>query len=267
MQIETEIKRLNEKVAAINAELEQIPNQIAELEAQLPKLLESLRVLRSQVFIYETRLRAAYQAGNAANEKVALAKENLDAANKRYIDEDNIIKEATRNIELARVEKAKADQAVEDYLREGVDILPFAAAPGESGFESMGGGQFAIKSWKEYVEVAYGKGVKPLFVGDLQSLYSFLPVEEEAEAEVEEGGCEVERQKAISGYVIQVKPASMVMINDEGAEFEITYSKCTKALANKEGYNLSPGDIALVKGEKAEGRNKIRATQLTCIRR
>ena len=266
LQIEGEIKRLNEKLAVINEELEQIPNQIADYEAQLPKLLESLRVLRSQVFIYETRLRAAYQAGNAANEKVALAKENLDAANKRYIDEDNIIKEATRNIELARVEKSKADQAVEDYLREGVDILPFAAAPGESGFESMGGGEFAIKSWNEYVEIAYGKGVKPLFVGDLKSLYSFLP-EEEVEAGGEEKGCDVARQRAISGYVIQVKPSSMVMINDEGVEFTITYSKCTKALANMKNYRMAPGDIALVKGEKDDGKNEIRATQLTCIRR
>ena len=81
----------------------------------------------------------------------------------------------------------------------------------------MGGGEYAIKSWKEYVEIAYGKGVKPLFIGDLKSLYSFLPEEEvetEAEAKAEEKGCDVPRQKAISGYIIQVKPASMVMIND-----------------------------------------------------
>ena len=30
---------------------------------------------------------------------------------------------------------------------------------------------------------------------------------------------------------------------------------------------MSAGDIALVKGEKDEAKNEIRATQLTCIRR
>jgi len=37
----------------------------------------------------------------------------------------------------------------------------------------MGGGQYSIKSWDEYVEIAYGRGVKPIFFGDLKSLYSF----------------------------------------------------------------------------------------------
>lgn len=123
--------------------------------------------------MYESRLRDAYNQGNLANEAVAKAKQNLDAATKRFFDEQKIIEEATQNIELARIEKEKADQAVEDHLQEGVDLLPFAAAPGEKGFEPIGGGKYSIKSWKEYVEVAYGKGVNPLFIGDLESLYSF----------------------------------------------------------------------------------------------
>ena len=80
--------------------------------------------------MYETKLRGAYQAGNSANQKVVEAKENLEAANAKFLHEDKIIQDATKNIELARIEKEQADQAVEDYLREGVDILPFAAAPG-----------------------------------------------------------------------------------------------------------------------------------------
>jgi hypothetical protein len=42
---------------------------------------------------------------------------NLEAANKRYIDETEIIDETKLNIEEARIEKVKADQAVENYLR------------------------------------------------------------------------------------------------------------------------------------------------------
>ena len=130
LEIETEINRLTSEEASVAQALEEIPKKIAELEATEPKLLESLRILKSQVFVYETKLRGAYQAGNSANQKVVEAKENLEAANAKFLHEDKIIQDATKNIELARIEKEQADQAVEDYLREGVDILPFAAAPG-----------------------------------------------------------------------------------------------------------------------------------------
>lgn len=89
-----------------------------------------MRLLRSQVFSFESKLRAAYDAGNAANSHAHQAKENLDAANQKFIDENNIIEEATHNIELARIEKSQADRAVTNYLMEGAEILPFAAAPG-----------------------------------------------------------------------------------------------------------------------------------------
>lgn len=67
-----------------------------------------------------------------------MTKDNLDAANSRFMKETNIIEEATLNLEVARIEKENADQAVEDYLKETASILPFAAAPGEKGFETLG---------------------------------------------------------------------------------------------------------------------------------
>lgn len=265
-QIENEISSLEAKIEAATQELNDFPNQIAELEAKLPKLIESLRVLRSQIYIYESRLRGAYQAGNTANERVTAARQNLDAANQRYIQEDKIIQEATQNIEVARVEKEKADQAVEDFLREGAEILPFAAAPGESGFEPIGGGEYSIKSWEEYVEVAYGKGVKPLFIGDLKSLYSFK-IKEEENIQKEDETCGAENQKSVSGYILQVFVDGLVVINDEGIQFRINYSQCTKALANVKEYNLTPGDVIVLKGVKHQEKNEITATQMTCIRR
>lgn len=144
--------------------------------------------------------------------------------------------------------------------------MPFAAAPGETGFEPIGGGEYAIESWEEYVEIAYGKGVKPIFVGDLKSLYSFTVQEEEEAAEGDET-CGAANQKSISGYILQVFADRMIMINDEGVQFTITYSSCTMGLANAQGYNLSPGDIVVLKGVKESDKDEIKATQMTCIRR
>ena len=193
-------------------------------------MMESLRYLRSQVFIFEKELRGAYAEGNAANEKVEEAKVNLEAANKRYLDETNIIEEATRNIEEARIEKSQADLAVENYLREGVDILPFAAAPGEEGFEPIGTGEYAIKSWSEFVRIAYGN-VEPLFIGTLDKLYEFKLQNAQGE-----GDCESSELKAVSGYILQVLDDRFVMITNEGKQYAISYSACIVTLANIQSY-------------------------------
>ena len=73
-----------------------------------------------------------------------------------------------------------ADQGVEALLRDGAGVLPFAAAPSDSGLGDGSAaaagntnGAFPINSWSDFVRLAYGGGVKPLFTGDLKSLYSF----------------------------------------------------------------------------------------------
>jgi len=43
-------------------------------------------------------LRNAYQNGNDANNRVAVAKQNLDAVVKRFQDESKIISDATLNL-------------------------------------------------------------------------------------------------------------------------------------------------------------------------
>ena len=127
----------------------------------------------------------------------------------------------------------------------------------------MGGGEYAIKSWEEYVETAYGKGVKPLFVGDLKSLYSF----DMGYQDKKEEDCENKALKAVSGYILQVFDDSFVMITEEGEKFVVKLNGCTKSFANMKGYNLDAGDIAVLKGIKGQADNEIIATQLTCIRR
>ena len=101
--------------------------------------------------------------------------------------------------------------------------------------------------------------MKPLFIGDLKSLYSF-----KVEAE-QEGECEAPNQRSISGYIIEVKEKHISVINDEGKVFDVSFDECTKALSNMENYKFANGDIVVLKGIQ-EG-NIIKATQLTSIRR
>lgn len=53
--------------------------------------------------------------------------------------------------------------------------MPFAAAPsGGNGLNGgNGNGGFTISSWNDYIRSVYGASVKPTFVGDLNTLYSF----------------------------------------------------------------------------------------------
>lgn len=83
--------------------------------------------------------------------------------------------------------------------------------------------------------------------------------------EEEAGECAAENQRSVSGYIIQVMDSGIRMINDEGNEYQISYSSCTRALSNVKGYEFAAGDIVVLKG--VQNDNKIDATQLTCIRR
>ena len=62
------------KIEKITDDLEELPRKIDKLETQLEGFLEKLRFLRSQVFIFENRLRVAYAEGNDANAQALAAK-------------------------------------------------------------------------------------------------------------------------------------------------------------------------------------------------
>ena len=111
----------------------------------------------------------------------------------------------------------------------------------------MGGGKYAIKSWEDYVEIAFGKGVKPIFVGDLKTLFSFIPGQFSGSLR-EENECSPGILTAISGYILQVKTNSIVVITDDGTQYEVKFNKCTISLSSQENYQLTPGDIIVLKG-------------------
>ncbi len=60
--------------------------------------------IRNQKPDADVALRQAYQRGNDANNKVAFAKQNLDAIIRRFQDESKIVSDANLNIERARAE-------------------------------------------------------------------------------------------------------------------------------------------------------------------
>lgn len=217
---------------------------------------------------------------------------------------------ATNNIELARIEKDKADQGVDAVMRDRVSILPYAAAASEDANAPAAvlrpDGTFSINSWSDFVAAGYGSGVKPLFVGDLKTLYSFrLPGQSPAGAagganpttagasapegvagSVSPAGgvtgaggagagvagagvggagdCAVSNPRAFSGFVVGIAPGSFRVLGDGGATFQVTYSDCTTALANKPNYNLAIGDVVVIKGQP-NGSNNFKASNVACL--
>ncbi len=77
---------------------------LADLKAKLNQAQEDLAFIRTQKSTSDDALRNAYARGNDANNRVAFAKQNLDAVIKRFQDESKIVSDATLNLERARAE-------------------------------------------------------------------------------------------------------------------------------------------------------------------
>lgn len=169
-----ELRNLNDKLSSIGEQASKGPAQLSELTGQLTQINKNLVYLRSQQPIFERVLNDAYVAGNSANDQVSTAKQNLDAAAQRFQSEQGIEKSSTMNIERARIEKDAADKEVEKLLKEGANVLPFNAAPSaDDQWSGDSGAPIPIGNWPDFVTATYGGGVKPLFVGDLYTLFGF----------------------------------------------------------------------------------------------
>ena len=64
---------MSKKYDELTKIIEELPIEIKKYEDFLNKAFENLRFLRSQLFLFENKLRDAYNVGNLANEKVAKA--------------------------------------------------------------------------------------------------------------------------------------------------------------------------------------------------
>lgn len=169
-------------------------------------------------------------------------------------------------------------------------MLPYAAAAPAESYNSAAvageNGSFTIKSWSDFVSAGYGAGVKPLFVGDLKTLYSFkLPAAQPAAstdsaangangangvvtevngAAAGAGDCATNNLRAFSGFIVGVAPGSIRVLGDGGATFQVGYSACTTALANKANYSLTVGDVVVIKGQPT-GSNSFKAVNIACL--
>lgn len=271
-KIESELKQLTDKITSLNEQINKIPGILADYNNQLNQLNKNLNYLINQLPIFQRILNDAYIAGNSANDAVKAAKQNLDAAVARFTREQKIESDATNNIELARIEKDQADQAVEALLRDGAGLLPYAAAAPADSYNNAvvagDNGAYNIKSWSDFVSSGYGAGVKPLFVGDLKTLYSFkLPAADSAAANGNgngNGDCAANNLKAFSGFIVGLAPGSLRVLGDGGNTYQVGYSSCTGALANKQGYSLAVGDVVVVRGQPT-GANSFKAVNLACL--
>lgn len=139
--------------------------------------------LNTQLPIFQRLLNDAAHANTVASDQVRNAKANLDSAAKRFQDEQNNINSSTRNLELARIEKQAADDAVNNLLQQSANILPYEAAPTGTGLNSTNSnGIYPIGNWNNFVQNAYGNTINPLFNGNLDTLYSVvLPINQSGE--------------------------------------------------------------------------------------
>lgn len=92
-RLTNEIANLDSQINQNRVQVSQIDSQIAssqgpleDLKAKLAKANEDLAFLRNQKTETDANLRRAYQNGNDANNRVAAAKQNLDAIVKRFQD-------------------------------------------------------------------------------------------------------------------------------------------------------------------------------------
>ena len=304
-----QIEEIEESILADRKSIMEIDGQLAALVEPLENLKTKLKVarqdfafLKNQIVSAEEALRTAYAAGNDANTIVAHAKQNLDAINCRYQDEEKIISEAVLNLERARAEEALARLAVEELIAHYSDALPYSVVPNGNGKTAAGvpygnnaagsplgpiqqggngaPGEFRIRNWNNYLSLAFGQGVHPAFRGSVTKLYpfNFLSVvegknlwnnygeEEKKEKKVEEK-CEEAPSSArvASGTVIEVGEKSFKVRLDNGQVYNINVDTCTKMNSNKANYKMQAGDEAIVKGS-SEGYSKMKASQVTCLR-
>ena len=148
----------------------------------------------------------------------------MDAATARLDKETKIINEATLNLE-------KADLFVENYLKQGADILPFAAAPEGNGVTESEG-KYHITGWGSFVAEAFGQSINPIFVGDLETLYSWK-FTDEANLRADEE-CDKTGLSSLSGYVLNVDENSINLIDSNTDQiYQVNIADCTMNLANQ----------------------------------
>jgi hypothetical protein len=193
--LDSKITASRTRVSEIDAQLASTQGPLEDWKAKLSQAQDDLIFVRNQRTDSDTALRTAYQRGNDSNNRVAFAKQNIDAVVKRFQDESKIVSDATLNLERARAEEALARQGLEELIAHYSDALPYAIVPNGNGSTNPGTpfgnnpsgsplgpintngngapGSFRVPSWTNYLSTAYGAGVSPAFPGSVTELFPF----------------------------------------------------------------------------------------------
>ncbi len=102
--IDAQININRTKVSEIDAKLAATQGPLEDWKAKLAQAQDDFNFVRNQKTDSDAALRVAYQNGNDVNNRVAFAKQNIDAVIKRFQDESKTVSDATLNLERARAE-------------------------------------------------------------------------------------------------------------------------------------------------------------------
>lgn len=69
---------------------------------------------------------------------------------------------------------------------------------------------------------------------------------------------------AFSGFIVGVAPRLHQGPRRRRRHFQVGYSACTTALANKANYSLTVGDVVVIKGQPT-GSNSFKAVNIACL--
>lgn len=270
---------------------------LADLRSKLTQAQDDLTFIRSQRTGSEDALRAAYQRGNDANNRVAFARQNLDAVVKRFQDESRIVSEATLNLESARAEEALARQGLNEFIAHYTDALPEVIVPNGNLLTNPGTpygnnpsgsplgavrrdgngapGSFRINNWVNYLSSAYGAGVSPAFIESVNELYPFNflsgvsgnmshGTNVENSVEIRRRGCGGNSGRVTTGVVVEVRADSFDVRGDDGQVTSVAVAPCTQLNAVVPNYQLATGAKAIVKGSAGNHAGWINADLVTC---
>ena len=193
--LNNQINQLKTQITSITIQIQTIDSNSGSPASQIQDLNSQLAFLKDQYSKSTITRQNLYNAGNDANNKVAAAKQNLDAALTRFKSETTNVATATQNLEKARAEEALARTALEELIAKYSDGLPYAIVPNGNGntyagtpagnnpsgsplgpiiYNGSGAqGSYTVSSWTSYLSQAFGAGVNPAFPGSVTALYPF----------------------------------------------------------------------------------------------
>ena len=121
--------------------------------------------------------------------------------------------------------------------------------------------------------MAYGAGVDPNFKGSVTKLYPFsfssMVHGNKVKNDQQEGHSGVcggyGPVRVASGVVTEMYDHGFRVMIENGQQYDIEVSDCTRMSANKKGYKMRKGDKAIVKGAQ-KTYSRMHASQMTCLR-